>query len=275
MTTPGASATSSTEARANITVRERHREQPAPAARGHRDDAPRDGARRALARLRGQGGRYACNALAARRNLVLARRRGEPQTVLPGVSRQLCRWRASGPVVTRNAIDSGADLQRHRVLHRVREVGARSARRSANESAEALDAGRQLRGPMKPVRTIELTSAAPLDGRGQRSPGDVVARSVRDHFLREAARRHCAGMSERAAAAMLRSKLGRYREGGWRRDRSEALCPARHRGTIIEQLFCVLMVRDALPSVRSIRRALSVDPFSWPKVSHVVIRTTI
>jgi hypothetical protein len=35
----------------------------------------------------------------------------------------------------------------------------------------------------------------------------------RDHYLREAARRFCVGMSDRAAAEMLHSKLGLYRQG--------------------------------------------------------------
>jgi hypothetical protein len=56
---------------------------------------------------------------------------------------------------------------------------------------------------------------------------------------------------------MLRAKLVRYREGAWRRDRSEALCPPRHRGTITELLWCVLRVKDSLPSERLIRLVLA------------------
>src|SRR5262245_45817265 len=74
---------------------------------------------------------------------------------------------------------------------------------------------------MKPVRTSDVASAVPVDGRGRRSPGDVVARSVRDYFFSVAARRFCVGMSDRQAARYLRSALLRYRGGRWRRTRSE------------------------------------------------------
>lgn len=114
---------------------------------------------------------------------------------------------------------------------------------------------------MKPLRTIELTHAVPLDGRGKRSPADMLARSERDHFLREAARRHCVGMSERAAAATLCTKLARYREAAWRRERTEPLCPPRHAGTVTAMFWCVLKARDHAPSEPTIRRALAFhDP---------------
>ena len=83
---------------------------------------------------------------------------------------------------------------------------------------------------MKPLRAIDMTHAVPVDGRGQRSPVDVLARSVRDHLLRTAAHKFCAGMSDRAAAGHMHTKLDRYRLGAWRRDRFEAQCPDRHRG---------------------------------------------
>ena len=103
----------------------------------------------------------------------------------------------------------------------------------------------------------------PVDARGRRPPADVLARAIRDHLLRTAADRFCAGMKDRPAAAMLRTKLSRYRnEGGWRRDRFEGQCPDRHRGTVTELLWTILKIRDAIPSDRTIRAALALDPFS-------------
>ena len=114
---------------------------------------------------------------------------------------------------------------------------------------------------MKPVRTIELTHATPVDARGRRPPADVLARAIRDHLLRTAADRFCAGMKHRPAAAKLRTKLIRYREGAWRRDRVEVQCPDRHCGTVTELLWTILTIRDAIPCDRTIRTALAHDPF--------------
>jgi hypothetical protein len=102
----------------------------------------------------------------------------------------------------------------------------------------------------------------PADARGRRPPVDVLARAIRDHLLRVAAERFCTGMSERAAAAFLRTKLILYRQGSWQRDRSEPQCPDRHRGTIKELLWTLLKTRDAIPGDRTIRAALALDAFS-------------
>jgi hypothetical protein len=102
---------------------------------------------------------------------------------------------------------------------------------------------------------------APVDLRGRRTPADVLGRTIRDHLLRTAAERHLSGLSDRQAAEVLRAKLARYREGGWRRDRAELQCPDRLRGTINELFWQVLAIRDMDPSSRSIRRALG---FTWP-----------
>jgi hypothetical protein len=115
---------------------------------------------------------------------------------------------------------------------------------------------------MKPVRTIELTHPAAVDARGRRPPADVLARAVRDHLLRAAADRFCVGMSDRQAAMVLRTKLDRYRLGAWRRDRVEVQCPDRHRSSVTELLWTILKIRDAVPSDRTIRLALALDPFS-------------
>jgi len=111
---------------------------------------------------------------------------------------------------------------------------------------------------MKPVRH----PLVPVDARGRRPPADVLARAIRDHLLRTAADRFCAGMKHRPAAAMLRTKLIRYREGGWRRDRVEVQCPDRHRGSISELFWTLLTISDAVPGDRTIRAALALDPFS-------------
>jgi hypothetical protein len=104
---------------------------------------------------------------------------------------------------------------------------------------------------MKPLRHPMVP-----DGRGRRTPVTLLLLSERDHYLRAAADRFCVGMSDRAAAAMLHEKLSRYRLSAWRRDASEALCPARHRGTITELLWSILKTFDRVPSIPTIRRAL-------------------
>jgi hypothetical protein len=87
---------------------------------------------------------------------------------------------------------------------------------------------------MRSVRTADLTHAVPLDG-------PVIARKQRRWLCPSViifcARQRIAtalGMSDRQAALVLHARLARYREGAWRRDRIEALCPPRHRGTIFQ-----------------------------------------
>ena len=99
------------------------------------------------------------------------------------------------------------------------------------------------------------------DNRGKRTPRTLLAIDERNALLREAARLHCAGMSDREAARYLRSRLLIYQQGAWRRDRSEALCPPRHAGKLTAMLWMVLKVRDHVPSEMTIRRALAIhDP---------------
>jgi hypothetical protein len=86
----------------------------------------------------------------------------------------------------------------------------------------------------------------------------VLARASRDYLLRLAAERHCQGLSDRAAAEVLRAKLARYRDdGAWRRDRTASQCPDRHQGRIEGLLWQTLKVRDANVSARTIRKALA------------------
>jgi hypothetical protein len=110
---------------------------------------------------------------------------------------------------------------------------------------------------MKPVRTIELTHSALVDGRGHRSPLTLLHLSVRDHFLRAAADIYCTGMSDRAAAAWLHKKLARYRECAWRRDRVENTVPPRLAGHIDALKWCVLKCSDQVVSERLIRAVLA------------------
>ena len=109
---------------------------------------------------------------------------------------------------------------------------------------------------MKPLRHPLMA-----DSRGRRSPADVLARTIRDHLLRTAADRFCAGMKHRPAAAYLRDRLLIYRNGRWRRTRAE-LKPPYPAETIDALLWQLLWVRDAIPSDRTVRAALACDPFS-------------
>jgi hypothetical protein len=151
-------------------------------------------------------------------------------------------------------------------------IGMRCLLRVRRPSASGTDGGiadggarwkARTAGPaMKSVRTIEVMRAEPVDARGRRPPADVLARAVRDHLLRVAAARFCVGMRDRPAASFLRTKLIRYHQGAWRRDRVEVQCPARHRGTINELLWTILSIRDAIPCDRTIRAALALEAFS-------------
>ena len=114
---------------------------------------------------------------------------------------------------------------------------------------------------MKPQRASAFADAVPIDGRGHRSIKTLAALACRDHLLRKAAHRFCVGMSDRQAAATLHTKLSRYMECAWRRERTADLCPVRHRGTISEVLWMILKTRDVVPSEMTIRRAISFrDP---------------
>jgi hypothetical protein len=113
---------------------------------------------------------------------------------------------------------------------------------------------------MKPLQPIELTHAEPVDGRSHgRTPQTMLLLDERDALLREAARRHCSGMSDRAAAKYLRDALSRYREGRFRRSRFELTCPPQHRGRLDEMLWLLLKTSsDHVPSIATIRRVLGV-----------------
>jgi hypothetical protein len=95
--------------------------------------------------------------------------------------------------------------------------------------------------------------------RGRRKAADILGRTIRDHLLRLAASRYCVGMSDRQAASYLRTKLGRYAAGAWRRDRVEDRLPDRHLGRIEATLWELLRIRDHVPSDKTIRNALAHD----------------
>jgi hypothetical protein len=110
---------------------------------------------------------------------------------------------------------------------------------------------------MKQVRTIELTHAAPIDGRSHgRTPAVQLRINERDALIRAAARFY-PGASEREIARRLHFELSKYRNGRFRRDQAEYTCPAPHRGKLVELLYCMLRVQDRVPSEVTFRRAVS------------------
>ena len=96
-------------------------------------------------------------------------------------------------------------------------------------------------------------------GRGHRSPQTLQMICERDTLLREAAK-YFPGASDREAARQLRIALSRYRDGRWRRDRSEATCPVQNQGKLTALLYPLLRTRDHVPSVMTIRRAFRDPP---------------
>ena len=113
---------------------------------------------------------------------------------------------------------------------------------------------------MKPLRPDDLTNAVRIDGRGHRSAATLERIAERDRLLREAAGRFCIGMSGRQAAAMLHTKLARYRAGAWRREAAEAVPPPRHAGRLDTMCWRVLRLHDHAPSEATVRRALATFP---------------
>jgi hypothetical protein len=77
----------------------------------------------------------------------------------------------------------------------------------------------------------------------------------RGRFLVEAARFY-PGCSDREIARRLHVALSRYRDGRWRRDRSELTCPSQHAGKLTAVLWMLLKTHDHTPSQATIRRAL-------------------
>ena len=109
---------------------------------------------------------------------------------------------------------------------------------------------------MKSHRATAFADATPLDGRGHRTPQTMLLLDERDKLLRRAVAQHLSGQSQREAARQLRSALVRYRAGCWRRISSEVNNP-HDEGTLNAILCLILRTRDSVPSVETVRRALS------------------
>jgi hypothetical protein len=104
------------------------------------------------------------------------------------------------------------------------------------------------------IRHFLASSATDL--RGKRSPSTLLSISERNNFLRMAAAKFCAGMSNRQAGTWLNDKLRQYERGAWRRDKALAECPVRYVGTITEILWMTLKARNAVPGARLIRQVI-------------------
>lgn len=115
---------------------------------------------------------------------------------------------------------------------------------------------------MKPGRAAAFADVALADGCGRRKLATMRSLDERDALLIEIARRFYPGLiSKREIGRRLRSALLRYQSGRWRRDRACEVCPRGHVGTITALLWCLLRVRDHVPSEMTIRRALAFrDP---------------
>ena len=105
---------------------------------------------------------------------------------------------------------------------------------------------------MKPIRHPLVV------GPGHRTPQTMLLLDERGKLLVEAAR-FFPGCSDREIARRLHGALSTYRNGRWRRDRTEALCPMQHRGKLLQIMWMILKVHDHLPPTMTIRRALFVN----------------
>lgn len=77
------------------------------------------------------------------------------------------------------------------------------------------------------------------------------------HVFREAAASLLPGLSATEAATRIHRELVRLRETSWLRERTLSDCPPRHLGTLREYAWRALRLHDAVPSIRTIRRALA------------------
>ncbi len=117
---------------------------------------------------------------------------------------------------------------------------------------------------MRPVRTIELTQAAPIEARGHgRTRAVELLISERNTLIRDAARFY-PGCRDREVARQLLIALARFRNGRWLRDRSKMTCPPQHRGKLVQVLWLILKTIDAIPSDRTVRAALAQSRTQTP-----------
>ena len=106
----------------------------------------------------------------------------------------------------------------------------------------------------------------PVDGRGHgRTPAVLLVIEERDNLIRTAAQ-FFASYTDREVARRLRKALSTYRNGRWRRDRTEATCPPQHKGKLVQLMWMILKTKDVLVSERTIRRALSPPPIRGPTI---------
>ncbi len=96
-------------------------------------------------------------------------------------------------------------------------------------------------------------------GPGQRAWHTCEALAQRDMLLRHAASCFLGGLSVTEQALRLHVELSRYRASAWARERVNDECPERHRGTIYENLWQVLKLRDAVLGPRSLRLILATS----------------
>ena len=115
---------------------------------------------------------------------------------------------------------------------------------------------------MRPVRTIELTHAAAIDGHGRTRAVELLI-SERNALIRAAAKFY-PGCSGREIARQLHTALLRYHGGRWQRDRSETSCPPQHKGKLVQVMWMILKTNDAPVGARTIRRALTAAATRGP-----------
>jgi hypothetical protein len=108
---------------------------------------------------------------------------------------------------------------------------------------------------MKQVRAIDMTHATPVDGRGQRTEQTRRILDARNALLVQIACRFYPGVTIRQTANRLRSRLLIYRNGRWRRTSSAEQSP-HDADSLDDALWCLLRIRDHVPSTMTIRRAL-------------------
>ncbi len=143
------------------------------------------------------------------------------------------------PAATIAALRRGAEIWRATDDADVREVGAILAVWLANRSAPRLETALGLTGLPGQRRASTLAAAAEVDA-----------------LLREAAQRFLADLSVAAQANEIEMHLTRYETTAWLRERGQAQCPVRHKGTIREYCFRILKVGGRSQSAESIRRKL-------------------
>ena len=144
-------------------------------------------------------------------------------------------------------------------------LSTQRARLTIAHSGVPLDQGEEI---LRPIAGATAVSAS-----GQCTPcrSGLIGRtravelliSERNALIRDAAKFY-PGCGDREVARQLLIALARYRNGRWLRDRSEATCPAQHRGKLVQVLWLILRTIDAIPSDRTARAALAQSRTQTP-----------